>query len=84
MYKVFRGKKAVSFGVAEKAITLNWKSLGISLSIALITWAGAHLIPSLQEVGGIVGAIAGLIAQASPMILLWLRSNQDLTVDKKL
>lgn len=78
-----QGNKSLKFGSAERKLTLNKTSLGISLAVTLLTWAGAELIPQLTDESGLIGIIAGLAASAIPMVVMWLRNNQDVTVEKK-
>jgi hypothetical protein len=54
--------------------------LATSLAIAVLTWASAELIPQLTIQSGKIGIIAGLVAQAIPMIVMYLRNNQDIEV----
>lgn len=78
-----QGNKQLKFGSAERKLTLNKTSLGISLAVTLLTWAGAELIPQLTDEAGLVGVIAGLASSAIPMLIMWLRNNQDVTVENK-
>ncbi len=79
-----QGKKAFKFGMVEAKASLNWASLATSFAVAVLTWAGVELIPQLIEVRGessTIGVIAGLVAQAIPMIVMYLRNNKDVEVD---
>ena len=85
MFQLRQGKKPLSFGRVEAKTSLNWASLTTSLLVAILSWAGAELLPQLSEYGGTIGAVAGLIAQISPMLIALLRNNKDVTLaDKKL
>jgi hypothetical protein len=85
MYQLRRGKKPLSFGRVEAKTSLNWASLVTSLIVALLSWAGAELLPQLDQYGGTVAMVAGLVAQLIPMVVQLLRNNQDVTLeDKKL
>jgi hypothetical protein len=84
MIKQEKGNKALKFGEAEKTLSLNWHTLALSLTAATLTWAATHLVPSLQEQGGILASLSGLLALVVPVLLAWLRNNQDLTVDRKI
>ncbi len=77
------GKKAFKFGKVEAKASLNWVSLGISLSVAVLTWAGAELIPQLTDESGVIGMVAGLAAQVIPMLVMYLRNNNDLKIEDK-
>jgi hypothetical protein len=83
MIQQIRGNKPLKFGSVERKASLNWHSLLISLVIAVLTWGSTELVPQLQEYGGTIATIAGLVAQAIPMVILWLRNNQDMTVIKE-
>lgn len=79
-----QGKKAFKFGAVEAKASLNWASLATSFLVAILTWAGVELIPQLVEWQGdssVIGVIAGLVAQAIPMIVMYLRNNKDVIVD---
>lgn len=85
MYQLRRGNKPLKFGRTEKVVSLNWASLLTSLVVALLTWAGVELIPQLEQSGGKVAMVAGLVAQVIPMVIAYLRNNKDLVIeDKKL
>lgn len=78
-----QGNKSLKFGTAERKLSLNKTSLLTSLAVAVLTWAAAELIPQLIDEPGTWGVIAGLAAQALPMIIMYLRSNKDVTVEPK-
>lgn len=82
--KLVRGKGAFSFGVAETKLSFNWQSLVMALVVAAVTWVSTDLVPQLTESGGVMGAIAGVISLAIPVILSYIRNNNDVTVEKKL
>lgn len=82
MFKLVSGRGSLKFGSAEKGLSLNWASLAVSLVIATLTWFGVEAVPDLQERGGAIAAIAGLVAQLIPVIVMYLRSNKDITFDK--
>lgn len=78
-----QGNKSLKFGSAERKLTLNKTSLLTSLAVAVLTWASVELIPDLSDESGWIGAVAGLAAQAIPMVIMYLRSNKDVTVEPK-
>jgi hypothetical protein len=85
MYQLRRGSKPLKFGRTEKAVSLNWASLLTSLVVTLLTWAGVELLPQLENYGGTVALIAGIVSQVIPIVVAFLRNNKDLTYeDKKL
>jgi hypothetical protein len=77
-----QGNKSLKFGNAERKLTLNKTSLLTSLAVAVLTWASVELIPDLSDESGRVGVAAGIAAQVIPMIIMYLRSNKDVTVDQ--
>lgn len=77
------GKKSLKFGKVEAKASLNWQSLLISLVVALLSWISAELVPYLSEYGGTIAVVSGLFAQIIPVLVLWLRNNQDLVIDNK-
>lgn len=84
MFKMVRGKSTLKFGKAEAKLSLNWKSLSISLLVAILGWVSADLIPALTEHEGYVSVIAGILAQIVPMVILYLRDNSDIVLEDKI
>jgi hypothetical protein len=73
----------MKFGEAEKSLALNWPTLAVSLSVASLAWVGTHLVPALESYGGALASLSGLLSLLVPVLIVWLRNNSDLLVDRK-